>query len=186
MTVTPFINITEGDEVTIHCEALDGNPAPHILELLFEDNSPKFVSDELEFVADIGDDVSISCEVHGFPMPAIKWFDQNSDIITGEEENLNITVRLSETLVKSTLTVTVADESYYGRYTCKATNDIPPDDEQTMEIVKPGSNADTVAVAVTCTVIVVVLIVGIVLGILFYNKRVSKKQSNNTDYANAG
>ncbi|XP_070550406.1 cell adhesion molecule CEACAM5-like [Ptychodera flava] len=213
MTVTPFINITEGDEVTIHCEALDGNPAPHILELLFEDSiighsdetvlyhtiasieashsgiyqcnaytlfyddaeehssitcdivvyySPEFVSDELEFEADIGDDVSISCEVHGYPTPAIKWFDQNSDIITGEEENLNITVRLSETLVKSTLTVTVADESYYGRYTC--------------------SNADTIAVAVTCTVIVVVLIVGIVLGILFYNKRVSKKQSNNTEF----
>ncbi|XP_070548144.1 B-cell receptor CD22-like [Ptychodera flava] len=36
MAVTPFVNITEGDEVTIHCEALDGNPDPHRLEMLFE------------------------------------------------------------------------------------------------------------------------------------------------------
>ncbi|XP_070550940.1 uncharacterized protein [Ptychodera flava] len=55
-----------------------------------------------------------------------------------------------------------------------------------MTVIQKGSNSDIIAISVTCTVIVVVLIVGIVLGILYYNKRAVKIQSGNTDYANAG
>ncbi|XP_070550423.1 limbic system-associated membrane protein-like [Ptychodera flava] len=38
MTVMPSLNVTEGEEVTIVCEALNGNPDPHRLQLLHKGN----------------------------------------------------------------------------------------------------------------------------------------------------
>ncbi|XP_070550834.1 hemicentin-2-like [Ptychodera flava] len=95
--------------------------------------SPTIVSKETTFEANIGDTVPMPCKVHGFPTPSVSWFDDNDSLILGYEENKNITEETTkgENMFTSTLTVTVVDKSYYGRYTCNATNRIEPDDERT-------------------------------------------------------
>ncbi|XP_070550857.1 limbic system-associated membrane protein-like [Ptychodera flava] len=99
--------------------------------------SPKIISQETEFEASIGETVPMSCKVDGFPISSVSWFAQNGSLILGDEENMDITNEATdgEIMVTSTLTVTVADESYYGTYTCKATNNIEPDGELSFGIV---------------------------------------------------
>ncbi|XP_070552098.1 vascular endothelial growth factor receptor 2-like [Ptychodera flava] len=135
----------------------------------------------------LGDVVDLVCTVDGFPTPIVIWFDNKDEVISGSEENKNVTTVIDDVeTVTSTLTVSVVNESYYGIYTCEASNRIPPTVKQEIHIIEPGSHSDIIAISVTCTVIFVVLMVGIVLGVLFYKKRVAKDQSSNTDYANAG
>ncbi|XP_070550533.1 limbic system-associated membrane protein-like [Ptychodera flava] len=190
VTLSPNSDITEGEMVTIHCHAFDGNPNPHKMtlslghkivkeehnvELLhtitdikgsdsgtytctahteYFDNTQSsssaeqeiivfysqiIVSSELSFEAGIGDVIDMPCKANGYPTPTIKWYKGEDDVIPGNEENRKITSDTEgEESVASTLTVTVADDSYYGIYTCEASNGISSTDTQTMEIRKPG------------------------------------------------
>ncbi|XP_070550751.1 cell adhesion molecule CEACAM5-like [Ptychodera flava] len=238
LATIPLHNITEGSDVTIYCQAVDGNPNPHKINLTFEDEiiaesngsvlyhnlvsisreqdgnyqcnamtqfydqredfstdamqitvfySARISSEESRvYEASVGDDVSMECTAEGNPSPTIRWFNNRNETLSNDDDNISIhNIVAGE--VTSTLTLTIGSNSF-GIYTCEAYNLVRPSDYQLVTINEftKASNLDIIAISVTCTVIVVVLIVGIVLGILYYNKRASKIQSDNTDYANAG
>ncbi|XP_070551578.1 kin of IRRE-like protein 3 isoform X2 [Ptychodera flava] len=233
MTMTPNINVTEGNDVNFHCQADGGNPGSHNVTLKldeeviaehkaeinltltnvngsnsgvykcevftkFHDGSihhwfeeedlvvhypPKMSPAEKRvFEARIDDAVNMSCTADGFPLPAIIWFDNGDDAILGDDIFINITTFvLNATIITSTLTVIVADESYYGTYTCAASNNIPPGVGQSFEIVKPGSN--TVLIAVTVSLAVAAIIACGILGFLYYYKKKYKKPVERNDIA---
>ncbi|XP_070551584.1 uncharacterized protein [Ptychodera flava] len=110
--------------------------------------SPKIDLRYSVLLANEGDSVEMLCLVSGMPTPTIMWFDHNNGLIPGDEAKREITVKVitGDKYVMSILRVTVADGSYFGRYTCIASNNIKPDDQQTRLIrrrIKIGNSASS-------------------------------------------
>ncbi|XP_070550526.1 macrophage colony-stimulating factor 1 receptor-like [Ptychodera flava] len=100
--------------------------------------SPRIASIGEIFEAEIGDVIIISCKANGFPSPKVLWYDVANDIILGNEQNRVIMIeRESEQQLTTTLIITVADETYYGTYTCEASNTVQSGVLVTMKIVTP-------------------------------------------------
>ncbi|XP_070551566.1 uncharacterized protein [Ptychodera flava] len=145
--------------------------------------SPKIDLGYSVFFANEGDSVEMLCLVSGMPTPTIMWFDHNNGLIPGDEAKREITVKVitGDKYVTSILRVTVADDSYFGRYTCIASNNIKPDDQRTRLIRRrikiDGDRSGTMLFAGLIAVIVFILLWGI--------KLVAKDQCSNTGGAKA-
>ncbi|XP_070548189.1 junctional adhesion molecule A-like [Ptychodera flava] len=141
--------------------------------------SPNITTIDTIFCAGIGEVVEIVCEVDSFPAPTIMWYDNSSNAITNDDDNIQTTLGDSGELRRSTLTITVVDESYYGIYTCKAFNNIPPNATSTVKIIKQDSSLESSSftiVAVAAASGAVFLIALAVVIALCWHRRNSNKQ----------
>ncbi|XP_070550658.1 limbic system-associated membrane protein-like [Ptychodera flava] len=155
--------------------------SPGMLVLTNMRNSPDISAEEYEFEAPLGSFVELVCTANAFPTPTITWFDDDGDVISGDEEVRNITTLIpDETTVTSTLTVTVVNESYYGIYTCEASNEIPPSVQLSMRILEPGGSS-AAGIAVTISLVTVGGVAVVIVAVYMYIRSKNKKQYSGND-----
>ncbi|XP_077985349.1 hemicentin-1-like [Glandiceps talaboti] len=182
-------DINRSESGTYHCQAVT----------LFYDDTEGYSFDEIDIVVqyhasivddpgdgdeihtEIGGQVTMNCSVDAVPLADIQWFDNSNDTITNcDDVNKCITSHEPvETIVSSTLTVTVVDDSYYGFYTCKAENVIIVMSAvyRSFEIVRiPGDPDDVDATAVGVTIAIVLVIIAVIILVVIFIYRQKQKQ----------
>ncbi|XP_070551624.1 B-cell receptor CD22-like [Ptychodera flava] len=236
ITILPS-RINEGDDVDIHCQASDGNPDSHKIELIFEgmplamddgqelhhrindispqstgsyqcraftifhDDSEEYSATEAELVVyysarlipsnetelkvEIGEVVDINCTAHGMPVPSIKWFDTNDREISDEDDNFEIRNHQPiGNVVTSSLSITLADSTYYGEYVCEATNadDVTGDRQSTtiIELIADNVSEPLVAIITTSVLVPLILIAVIIIVVIWCRKRRPKNTNEHS------
>ena len=66
--------------------------------------------------------VTFSCQATGQPVPTISWYFNDVMVNVSDTSKYNISSSVNETVVKSFLTITNAQSSDVGTYTCHAEN----------------------------------------------------------------
>ncbi|XP_077985348.1 hemicentin-2-like [Glandiceps talaboti] len=119
--------------------------------------------------------VEVWCSADAVPLADIEWFDTSNKTITNENKNLQIAPKEQNgTTVSSKLTIIVADDSYYGTYTCKAHNEISEPDYLQYEIIPTEDDSTTAIIVISCSIAVLIIII-IVLAVLIYRGHKQKK-----------
>lgn len=79
--------------------------------------APKFIVPAKDVETPIGKTVKITCKAKGVPMPELKWFKDDKEVIPDEEVTI-----LTKDDGETTLTITDVQPEHDGTYTCQATN----------------------------------------------------------------
>ncbi|XP_070550783.1 vascular endothelial growth factor receptor 1-like [Ptychodera flava] len=140
-------------------------------------------SNETELKVKIGEVVDINCTAHGMPLPSIKWFDTNDREISEQDDNFEIRSHQPiDTVVTTSLSITLADSTYYGVYVCEATNedDVTGDRQSTtiIQLVADNVSEPLVAIITTAVIVPLILIVIIIIIVVIWCRKRRPKNPN--------
>ncbi|XP_070550812.1 limbic system-associated membrane protein-like [Ptychodera flava] len=191
MVVSPSTQVNEGQDVSIRCRATDGNPDPYLMSLIRDPtkswpkrrqascNVPTIAEeDPTTFKAELKDRVTLNCTADGVPTPTVTWYDPGNKEIPGNEDNRKITTVEDGSIVTSSLAVTVVDDSFYGNYSCVASNVIGESNRHERIIEAPSSTAEPLSgvnIAVLVGVIVLIIVIFVVFAVVRYYRKEKKR-----------
>ncbi|XP_077985342.1 basement membrane-specific heparan sulfate proteoglycan core protein-like [Glandiceps talaboti] len=142
---------------------------------------------QTEFIVKKDEEIQMKCGADAVPIATITWYYENS-IISGNEANRKIEeLPPVGSTVSSILKVVVADDSYYGTYTCVADNKLAPTDNHTIDIIKSDDNIiDSIKIAVIAggALLLLTIIIAIALCVRHHNQMRKRDQYKLDDKAN--
>ncbi|XP_070550944.1 limbic system-associated membrane protein-like [Ptychodera flava] len=135
-----------------------------------------------EHQAEIGDIVVMKCAADGVPKPSITWYDGANDTIHERaDDNLKVSAGGDGTVVNSSLTLTLENESYYGTYTCEAFNFNQSGDSQTFIVTQNKVTDDPVNLSLVLGVVAGVILVTLVSLVILYLVVIKKKHRSKVE-----
>ena len=87
----------------------------------------EIITNVIDLLENENNTVTFSCQAIGEPVPTITWYFNGVMVNVSDTSKYNITSSVNETSVKNFLTITNAQSSDVGTYTCHAKNIIGTD-----------------------------------------------------------
>ena len=88
--------------------------------------SPSIHPEMIDEIRSEGDNVSLTCQATGKPVPTISWYFNNTLLVGGMKHTIS-DILVNTTTISSTLTIMSVESSDVGTYTCNATNVVSTD-----------------------------------------------------------